>query len=112
MPRLGGVAEISHHALQDRHKSRLGAGPRRLWRASTPPGAAVGGPGAARAGVDVENAKAVVLEATHRLLAQQELADSLDVAGDAEIHGAPGQMIGVRCPANAGVVRLAPARGI
>ena len=59
------------------------------------PGAAAraGVPGAARAGVDVEQTKTVVLEAAHGLLAEQETANVSGIGGDAEVDGIAGQMV-------------------
>src|SRR5215475_15966915 len=66
-------------------------------------------PGAAGAGVDVEQAEAIVLEAADRLFAEQEMADGADVAADAKIDRLPGQMIGVRSATHARIVAFAAA---
>src|SRR6185295_17156811 len=89
-----------------------GSGARELAAATASvggPGAAAraGVPGAARAGVDMEQTETVVLEAAHGLLAKQEAANRGGIGRDAEIDGVAGQMVGARGTADPRVVRLA-----
>ena len=61
---------------------------------------------------DVEYADAVVLQAADRSLARLRKSARATAAGDAEVDGIAGQMVGARGAPHPGVVLLAPAGGI